>query len=438
MSGPGWAAVPLWEWLLVLPIVFGTLYALACLAAMAKVKAQARRLARATARGAAGRAAPIGTAEPAAPAGTPESAAAAGTGPAHGGHGAPEWPPVSVLRPVYGVGKDLGINLRSVCRQDYPDYQVVFSAQREDEPALPLMLEVQREHGPARVSVVVDGSGRSPNGKVRNLLVGLSGARHDLLVVSDADVCLQPDYLRTIVAPLIDPAHPEVACATTFYRATGARRWYEALEQLFLNTEWVPNLVFASVTGAQGFVLGASNAVRHSTLDAIGGLADLGNYLTEDFEMGRRLRATGKRVVVVPYFVDMLVDLKSVAEWWRHQLYWDKNTRAGNSWGLFGTLFIRPIPFALAFAAVRLFDPLGLAVLGAGLASRLLTAALLQGWGLGDRHGLRWLALVPARDLAGFVSTALALARPTVVWTGARFVVGRGGRMIAAEEKTSA
>jgi len=409
MSGTAWAGVPFVEWLLLLPVIGGSLYSLCCLAAMGVLRARARARTLAGAAGAAG---------------PPPAAGAAGAS----WNGAGGWPAVSMLKPVYGLGRDLDENLRSACRQDYPDFQVVFSAQREDEPALPLLYEIQRELGPERVTVVVDGSGTVPNGKARNLLVGLSGARHDLLVVSDADVRLRPDYLKTIVAPLADPA---VGCSTTFYKAVGARRWYEALEQLFINADWVPNLVFAQVTGASPFVLGASNAVRGSTLDAIGGLADLGHYLLEDFEMGRRIRARGQRIAVVPYFVDMLVDLTGPVQWWRHQLYWDKNTRAGNAWGLFGTLFIRAIPFALAFAAVRRGDPLGLAVAAAAIAVRLLTAGLFMSWGLGDREGPRGLLLLPLRDLAGVVSTVAAFAGSTVEWSGTRFVVGRGGRMVA-------
>ncbi len=420
-----WGAAPFWQGLILLPVAAGTLYWFACLAAMARLKARMRRLA---ADMAAAPTAPLAPMAPMVP-------LIAGAGAASAGAAGAPWPPVSVLRPVYGLTKDLAACLRSACRLDYPEYQLVLSAQREDEPALPLMREVQREMPPGRVEVVVDGSGRTPNGKVRNLLVGLSGARHDVLVVSDSDVPLQPDYLKAIVAPLLDP---EVGCATTFYKAAGAGPWHEAMEQLFINTEWVPNLVFAHVTGASPFVLGASNAVRRSTLDAIGGLADLGNYLLEDFEMGRRLRARGKRVAVVPYFVETLVDLPNLRAWWRHQVYWDRNTRAGNAWGLLGTLFIRPIPWALLLAALRPGDPFALAVAAAAVALRLLAAGLFLGWGLGDRRGLRSLALVPLRDLAGFAATVTVLARPPVVWTGAWFRVGAGGRMIPVAGKRPA
>jgi ceramide glucosyltransferase len=419
------------EWVLMLPVVGGTLYSFACLAAMARLKVLARRAAPAPAAPAAPAAwsctrAPLAFPTPAASAAPPAGAAFASPG----GH----WPPVSVLRPIYGLTKNLRENLETVCRLDYPEYQVVLSAQREDEPALPLLRDFARRFGPERVTVVVDPTPTVPNGKARNLLVGFSAARHEVLVVSDSDVPLRPDYLKTIVAPLADP---EVGCVSTFYKATGAGRWYERLEQLFINADWVPNLVFAHVTGVSPFVLGASNAVRRDMLEAVGGWGELGWYVLEDFEMGRRIRARGKRSAVVPYFVDTLVDLRSFRDWFRHQLYWDRNTRAGNAWGLFGTLFVRAIPFALAFAAARGCDTLGLAVAAGAVTLRLATAGIFMGWGLGDWQGVQSLVLLPLRDLAGFVSTLTALVRPAVRATGQRFAVGRDGRMVAPAAKES-
>jgi ceramide glucosyltransferase len=340
------------------------------------------------------------------------------------------WPPVTVLKPICGLEKGLEENLRSTCQQDYPTFQVVLSAQRADDPALPLLRKIEREMGPERVTVVVDDRQTAPNGKIRNLLGALPYARHDVLVISDSDVRLRPDYLKAIVAPLFDPG---VGCACTLYRVSGAGRWYEMLEQLTLNADFTQNLVFAWVTGASSFALGATTAIRRSTLDEIGGLAALSDYLVEDFEMGRRVRASGKRVAIVPYFVDMTVDLAGPGGWWRHQVYWDQNTRAANAAGLFWTVLVRAVPFALLVALVRGFDAVGLGALAGALAIRLSTAALFLGWGLGDRGGVRGLALLPFRDIAGLVSWFLAFVWPTVTWRGEDFILTADGRMVPKE-----
>ncbi len=380
--------MPAWQWLLLVPIAGGSVYSLLCLATLAVLLARRRR---------------------------PRTPGAR--------------PAVTILKPLCGLEKGLEENLRSTCRQDWEDLQVVFSVDGPNDAALEVARAVQREIGEEKVTIAVGAERREPNGKIRNLLGALPLARHETLVISDSDVRLRSDYLEAIVPPLADAA---VGCACTFYRAVGARRWWERLELLTVNADLVPNFVFAHVTGATSFVLGASTALRRSTLAVIGGLEALGDYLVEDFEMGRRVLAAGRHVVLVPYFVDTVVDLAAPRQWWGHQVYWDQNNRAAKPWGLFGTIVIKAVPFALLFAAARLFDPLGLAVLAGALAVRLAgSAAFLAG--IGDGVGLRSLWLLPLRDVAALVSWVLAFTRPIVIWRGAEFVLGRDGRMVPKE-----
>lgn len=340
----------------------------------------------------------------------------------------PGWPAVTVLKPIYGLEKNLAQNLRSACSQDYPCYQVVLSVQRLDDPALPLLREVEREFGRQRVTVAAAESEPVLNGKIQNLRIALSAARHDVLVISDSDVELRPDYLKTIVAPLSDP---RVGYVCTPYRATHAERWYEKMELLTLNADFVTNVIFASLTGASGFCLGASTALRRATLEAIGGLEPLGDYLVEDFEMGRRIRGRGLRGVLIPYFVDTVVDLESAGAWWRHHVYWDQNTRAARPGGFFASVVTRAVPFAVLFAILRLFDGLGVVILAGAIATRLLTAAAaLSRYGIDDPVGRRCLHLLPARDVAGLVSWFVALSKRTFVWRGLEFGLTRESRIV--------
>jgi ceramide glucosyltransferase len=340
-------------------------------------------------------------------------------------------PPVTVLKPVYGLEKNLKANLRSICLQDYPVYQVVLCFQRPDDPALPLAWEIREEFGANRVSVVVSQIQAGPNGKVNNLLGGLTEARHEVLVMSDSDVQVRPDYLQAIVAPLADP---EVGAVCTLFKVTKAQRWFEKLELLTINADFIPNVIFAHLTGASKFCLGPSIALRRSTLKDIGGLECLADFLVEDYELGRRIWTSGKQLAFLPYFVDVVVDLRSFGQWWDHQCYWDQNTWAARPWGFFATVVTRAVPFALLFAAIRL-DAVGLAVLGTILALRLATVGGLLQWGLLDREGIRSLALLPLRDVLGLVSWAQVYTRRTVVWRGQEFVLTRRGRLLPAEGK---
>src|SRR2546428_5351846 len=317
-----------------------------------------------------------------------------------------QWPPVTILKPVHGLEKDLDKNLRSACLQDYPTYQVVFAVQDEKDPAIPLLRNLEREFGPQRVSVAIEHRQVGANGKINNLIGGLIHARQEILVISDSDVYLKPDYLKAIVAPLADR---DVGFVGTYFMATSAESWFEKMDLLAMNAGFFPDTVFAYVTRTAKFCIGSSVALRRSTLNEIGGLESLADYLAEDYEMGRRIWETGKKMAVAPYVVETVVDLRTPSQWWNHQVYWDQNSCMVRPGALFSTIFIRPVPFALLFAAARLADPLGLTVLGGALALRLLTAGVILGWGLGDREGLKSLMLLPFRDMAAQCSFVIRL-----------------------------
>ncbi len=344
-------------------------------------------------------------------------------------------PPVTILKPVCGLERDLKARLRSACLQDYPDYQVVYSVQSPNDPALPILQEIGREFGPSRATVVVDDIQVGPNGKVNNLLGALAEARHDVLVISDSDVMLRPDYLSAIVAPLADP---ETGAVCTPFKATGARHWFEKLEILSVNADFMPSVIFADVTHASKFCLGPSIALRRATLEEMGGLEALAEYLAEDYELGRRVWSSGQRMAFVPHVVETELDIESWSKWWTHQLYWDQNTRVARPYGFFATVLTRSVPFALLYAIATGGGALGLGVLAASVALRLASAGVILHSGFRDREGLRSLWLLPLRDLVGLVSWAMAFFRQTVVWRGVRFRLTSGGRMVAigAEPKT--
>ncbi len=344
----------------------------------------------------------------------------------------PQWPPVTLLKPVRGLEKNQRTNLRSACLQDYPEFQVVFSVQDPDDPALPLLREIEDEFGRLRVSVVVENRETGPNGKINNLSGAVPYARYDILVISDSDMLLKPGYLKAIVAPLADPA---VGYVCTLYRAVRADRWFEKMGLLSLNSDFIPSIIFAHLTGASGFCLGSSMALRRESLGAIGGFESFAGYLAEDYEIGRSLSALRKKMTLVPYFVDTVVDLKNILQWWNFQVCWDQKTRAARPGGFFATLLVRSIPFAVLLVVVRRGDLLGWIILGAALLIRLSTAWVLMRWGMKDDEGARSLMLLPLRDLACLASWFLAFARKTVLWRDREFKLTLGGRLVVREQK---
>lgn len=394
-ANPNMSPISVITTLCLIPVIFGSVYALLCLAAVFRFSSRS----------------------------TPD-----------GKEPFTEWPPVTILKPICGLEKNLRTNLRTTCEQDYPDFQVVLSVQHPDDPAIPLLYEIQREFGRKRVTVAVEDCPVGPNRKINNLVGGLHHARHDILVISDSDIQLRPDYLKTIVGPLADP---DVGYVCTLYKAIQAQTWYEKMELLTINTELIPNMIFAIVTGASQFCVGASTALRRSTLTEIGGFEGLADYLVEDYEMGRRIWSRGQRMIILPYLVETIIDLPTPRKCWNQLIRWDQSQRAARPLALFATVLIKPVPFACLYALLSLGSQLGVMILGLTMAIRLMTAGIILRWGLQDREGLRSLWLVPFRDIAALGSWGLAFTQRTTVWRHSKFILTANGRLVSLKTKDS-
>lgn len=340
----------------------------------------------------------------------------------------PHLPPVTVLKPLYGADKNLRENLRSICVQDYPDYQVVLAIQRLNDPAIPIARAIAAEFGPSRVSLAIADAPPRLNGKAENLARAMALARHDTIVISDSDVKTAPHYLRTVVPPLLDP---DVGAVCTLCRAAMADNVYEKLELLTLNCDTIPFVILAVTFRLARFCLGASTAIRRATLDRIGGFAALAGYMAEDVEMGRRIAAAGRRLVFLPHVVETMVDLPDVRSWWNHQVYWDQNARVASLPGFIALLFVKSVPFAIVFAAMRALDAVGLEILTAALALRIASAATILAFCAGDREGLRALWLLPLRDVAGLACWIGGVAKRDFVRRGVKRDLAPDGRIVA-------
>jgi ceramide glucosyltransferase len=330
-------------------------------------------------------------------------------------------PTVSLIKPVCGLEKNIHENLSTACRQNYPRYEVIFSVQDSADPALPLLARIRGENPTVPIQIVVDRASAGPNGKVSNLLNATGHATGRVLVYSDSDMRLEPNYLRTIVAPL---ANPRVGIACTVYRAEGADNLYESLELLSLNTDFVPSMVFAVETGAALACPGASQAIRRETLTLVGGLEPMAYSLVEDLELGRAVMAAGLMIALVPHVAVTWVDAPRPSVWWRHQVYWDQNTRVANPVGFFFTFLVRGVPFAGLYALCG--GPGSWLVLAGTLAIRLGTT-LVSSTLLGDREGIRRLWLLPLRDAAGLLVWLASFVGRKVYWRGRVFALSGKG-----------
>jgi ceramide glucosyltransferase len=332
-------------------------------------------------------------------------------------------PPVTVLKPLCGVHPGLHESLRSFCEQDYPEVQVLFGVREPADPAIEVVHRLMDEYRARHLKLVVNERQVSVNPKVSNLVNLAESAEHDVIVIADSDIRVGPDYLRTVIAPLADPA---VGLVTCLYRGGGRGGRWGALARLFIDEWFFPSALVSTTGGRMRHAFGATLAFRRRTLEAIGGFASVGAYLADDYMLGERIAARGWRVALSPYVVETRMVEDGIAALFFHELRWSRTMRAVRPVGYFlAALTYGFVWSALALAAGGAAWPA--VVAAAAHAAIRLAVHRAAGRALGATPSAPW--LLPARDLLSLVLWAAAFTGRTVYWGHHRFVVDVLGRL---------
>jgi len=333
-------------------------------------------------------------------------------------------PPVTVLKPLRGTGVELFANLETFCRQDYPTYRIVFGVADANDPAVEVVRRLQRAY-PDHDLVLSIGARRATNGKIGNLMQMMEHAAHDVLVLSDADVRVGPDYLRTMVRPL---RQPNVGLSTCLYRARGTFGASTVFESLLVNTDFVPMALIGDWFGIHT-AYGASIAIKRAALDAIGGFEVAADQLADDYVLGHRIAAAGYELAVLPHVVETILDAVTLRDVWRHQIRWARTYRTVRPLGWFVVIVTHLTTWAVLFWLATGGAPLAQRMLLAAFGSRALALGVLM-FRLRERETPLHFWLLPAKDLAVTALWIGSWLGRDVEWSGQRFRVEPDGRLV--------
>jgi ceramide glucosyltransferase len=311
--------------------------------------------------------------------------------------------PVSVLKPLSGDEPRLYENLATLCRQQHPDYQIVFGVGSPDDPALAVGRRLQADFPGCDIVLAIGARNHGPNRKVSNLINMLPHARHAWLVVADSDIAVGPDYLARVSAPLADPGTGVVTC---LYRGCALAGFCSRLGAQFIDDWFAPSVRIAGAAGSRRFAFGATIALRRETLAALGGFNALSGRLADDFWLGELARRQGLATVLSDVVVSTDVTEVRLGALWAHELRWLRTIRSLNRAG-FSFLFVTFTWPMLLFALVLAPQPAVLAMaLAGGLARTVLAGSAAA--------ALR----APLRDTLLLAEWAVALFGSQVSWRG--------------------
>jgi ceramide glucosyltransferase len=331
---------------------------------------------------------------------------------------------VSILKPLKGADAGIEENLASFFALDYPDFELIFSIADPRDPVRPVVLRLMERHPSVRARLIEGAVDAGPNPKVNNLIRSYDLTRHDLVLISDSNIRVEPRYLKRLIAHLDNG----VGVITAVVAGVSPERWGGRLEAMYLNTFYARFMRLASLFG-HPCVVGKSMLFRKSVAKRFGGIATLSRYLAEDYMTGIAMQKLGLKAVIMSDPVEQHIGRYSFGDFWARHVRWGR---------------IRKAQAPVAFG----FEPLSGSVLSAifgAIAGHALWADFSLGaflfahfgiWAVCDLRlnarmageGMRratpaWLL----REALSFPLWVHAVCGNTVLWRGRKFKVASGG-----------
>lgn len=337
-------------------------------------------------------------------------------------------PGATLYKPLYGREFELKENLRSFFNQDYPAFQIVFGAGREDDPAVGVVRELIAEYPDVDAELVIDGTSNGYNPKVSNLINMDKTAKYDLMIISDSDMVVEPDYIDRIVLGF---SGPKIGLVTCLYKGTPAPGLASHLGAMFISQWFTPSALIPATFGKMQNCFGATMAVKRPVLQEIGGLAALVGNLADDYTLGRLVREAGYEIALGDVVVENCVEEKGLKSLVLHELRWARTIRSVEPLGFLSTFLTDAVPLAIItgfLAYLSGFDALfSIVPFGLALLIRLLLHFSTKSTFSSKQPLSFW--IIPIRDILSFFVRLLCYTGRTVNWRDTEISVDKGGEI---------
>jgi ceramide glucosyltransferase len=340
-------------------------------------------------------------------------------------------PPISILKPIYGLDRETYQNYASLCAQDYPDYEIIFCVSDELDPAIPVIAKLASDFPQRRINLLIGSEPLGVSDKVNKLCRMVREAQHEILAVSDSDVRVEPDYLRAVAAPFRDPA---VGAVTCLYRGLTDGSLAANLEAIGNSTDFTAGVLVAWLFAPVNFTLGATMATTKTRLAEIGGFESLVDHFSDDYELGNRIAARGHRVELSTFPVSIVYPQQTLGDAFRHQLRWNVSIRYSRPAGHLGLIFTQALPLALLAAIAAPSAAWAISLLIGYLLLRGISAWVIGVYGMRDPGVRSHMELLPLRDAFAFIVWVASFFPQRIHWRGREFYV-RDKRLVPAETR---
>jgi ceramide glucosyltransferase len=343
-------------------------------------------------------------------------------------------PPVSCFKAIRGMDEDAYENFASFCRQNYPEYEILFCVD-EDDPTLPVLKRLMQDYPETKIRLIYGPDHEAINDKVARLDRLSKEARYDIWVLTDGDVRVEPNYLRTVVAPMRDP---KVGGVTCFYYGTRETTFIEKLQELGMMCDFFPGILVAWLLDGVKFGFGQTIVTSRAHVQGFGGFKAIENRPADDLLTCRLVAEQGYEIELLPYVVRTTPDFRSMKDLLYKRTRWMTVMRHMRPWGHLGLIFTFGLPWSL-FAVALAPSWTTAIVYGGGY----ILLRVLMTWFVGLR-GLKqsklWpkMWMIPLWDATAFLIWLASFTRRTIRWRGIDYTLRDGMLKLAARQSQDA
>jgi ceramide glucosyltransferase len=343
-------------------------------------------------------------------------------------------PAITLLKPLKGCDATTAESFQSWFDQNYPgQIQILFGIAEAGDPVCPIVRKLIEKNPGRDAQLIVCTESLGANGKVSTLIQLERLAKHPLILVSDADVRVPPDFLANLAAPLRDPKTGLVNC---FYRLANPVTAAMRCEAIAINADFWSQVLQSASLKPLDFALGAVMLTRRKLLEEIGGFNALADCLADDYQLGHRIAQKGHHIALCPVVVECWDAPMNWGDVWKHQLRWARTIRVCQPVPYFFSILSNATLWPLLWLTASLVlskTPCAALAALALLLIRIVIAQNLQRRFSPARGNLAPPWLVPVKDLLQAAVWLGAFLGNTVEWRGQKMHLRRDGTLI--EEK---
>ncbi len=203
------------------------------------------------------------------------------------------YPMVSILKPVKGIDDEMKRNIESFYRLDYPGYEILFGVDSMSDEVTELIGKVSLRFPHVRTRIIETGHRGDINPKVHKLSVLERSAKGKLFWVSDSNIRVKPETLKSLAEEyILNGTHLVFSPIKGF----GSRTFGSLMENSYISHYLSGNVLGSWTLFRKEVVVGKSMLIEKNAIRYFGGFSYFRNYLAEDQIIGETFRSSGFRI----------------------------------------------------------------------------------------------------------------------------------------------